>query len=129
MKHSQSDVILGQFVLADEIERFPPGSAASGRRAETIVKQDHLRVVLVTMSAGAALQEHTAPGPITIQAVRGRFAVTVEREEREIETGGLIAIATGTPHAVRALDNGAFLLTIGWSPEAARAKGGAPVVD
>jgi quercetin dioxygenase-like cupin family protein len=106
---------LGQFVLADEIERFAPGPGASGRRAEILVKRDGLRVVLITMRAGAALQEHTAPGPITLQALRGRFRVSVERTEGELAAGVLITIAAGVPHAVRAVDDGAFLLTIGGS--------------
>ena len=108
---------LGQFVLADEIERFAPGPGASGRRAEILVKRDGLRVVLITMRAGAALQEHTAPGPITLQALRGRFRVSIEQTEGELAAGELIAIASGVPHGVRAIDDGAFLLTIGGSPD------------
>ena len=53
---------IGAFTLAEEIERFQPGEAGSGRRAETLIKTDRLRVVLVTMRTGASLQEHTAPG-------------------------------------------------------------------
>jgi len=111
------DRVLGKFELAAEIERFPPGEGASGRRAETLVKSDRLRVVLVTMRAGASLDEHTAPGPVAIQALRGRFAVWVggqEDQTPEIAAGGLIVLAAGAPHAVRALADGAFLLTIGW---------------
>jgi quercetin dioxygenase-like cupin family protein len=128
MREPISDVVLGEFALLDEIERYPPGDGASGRRAETLVKNDELRVVLITMRAGAALQEHTAPGPITIQTLRGRFAVDVEGSERELGIGGLIAIATGAPHAVRALEDGGFLLTIGWSPTA-KPRPGMPIDD
>lgn len=128
MREPISDIVLGEFVLPEVIESYPPGPGASGRRAETLIKNDELRVVLITMRTGAALQEHTAPGPITIQALRGRFVVDVEGRERELDTGGLIAIATGAPHAVRALEEGAFLLTIGWSPTA-RTRPGMPVED
>jgi quercetin dioxygenase-like cupin family protein len=106
--------ILGAFDLAAEIERFPPGEGASGRRAETLVKTDRLRLVLVTMRAGAMLEEHTAPGPITIQALRGRFAVSVADREHDLGEGGLIAVEAGVRHAVRAVEAGAFLLTICW---------------
>lgn len=117
MREPISDIVLGHFSLDEIIDQYPPGPGASGRRAETLVKNDELRVVLITMRAGAALQEHTAPGPITIQALRGRFAVSVDGGERELTRGGLIAIATGAPHSVRAVEDGAFLLTIGWSPK------------
>lgn len=124
MTNPDPDAILGQCVLADEIDRFPPGPGAAGRRAETIIKTDHLRVVLITMRAGAALHQHTAPGPITIQALRGRFTVSVNREQRELAAGALIAIAAGTPHAVNAINDGAFLLTIGWPPAVSGSPGG-----
>jgi quercetin dioxygenase-like cupin family protein len=106
--------ILGVFDLNAEIARFPPGEGASGRRAETLVKTDRLRLVLVTMRAGASLDEHTSPGPITIQALRGRFVVSARDREHALNEGGLIALDAGVPHAVRALADGAFLLTIAW---------------
>lgn len=107
------DSVLGSFDLEAEIGRFPPGGVASGRRVETLVKSDRLRVVLITMRAGAMLEQHTAPGPITIQAQRGRLAVSIVDEEREVEAGSLLALAARIPHAVRAIEDVAFLLTIG----------------
>jgi quercetin dioxygenase-like cupin family protein len=108
-----SNAILGEFRLDDEIERFHPDSGVSGRRAETLIKVDGLRVVLVTMNAGAVLHEHSAPGPITIHAVQGRFTVRVEGASHDLPTGGLISIEMNVRHAVEAVENGAFLLTIG----------------
>ena len=105
--------VLGMFELTQEIARFRPEDNAAGRRAETLVKTDGLRVVLVTMRAGATLHEHTAPGPITVHALQGSFRVTVEADAHELAAGGLISIATGIRHAVHALEDGAFLLTIG----------------
>jgi quercetin dioxygenase-like cupin family protein len=109
--------ILGHFDFAEEIERFNPESTSSGRRATTLIKGDRLRVVLVTMNQGATLNEHTAPGPITIQTLRGRFTVSVEADEHALPEGSMISIAAQVPHAVRAEAPGAFLLTIGWPPE------------
>ena len=107
--------VLASVDLSEEAERFQPlEDDASGRRAETLLKHDRLRVVLITMRSGAELREHTAPGPITIHALSGRFAVAVEEQERTLEAGGLIAIERSVKHAVRALGDGAFLLTIGW---------------
>ena len=39
-----------------------------------------------TMRAGAELHEHVAPGPITLQPLRGRFALILEDDEREIKS-------------------------------------------
>ncbi|MBX6341316.1 MAG: cupin domain-containing protein, partial [Thermomicrobiaceae bacterium] len=112
--------VLGQYVLETEIGRLDPAAIGVDRRAETLVKTDRMRVVLVTMRPEAALHEHVAPGPITIQALRGRFTVTIEDERRDLPAGSLIVIDAHVRHAVHAVEDGAFLLTIGWPPEEAR---------
>ena len=103
-----------QFDLNAEIERFLP-DVPSGRRSETLIKTPQLRVVLITMRAGTELHEHVAPGPITVQPIRGRFAFAAGDDEREIVPGTLVSVEGGVRHAVRSLEDGAFLLTIGWS--------------
>ena len=113
-----SDGLLGAFNVEEEIERFRPGDTEAGRRAETLIKVDGLRVVLVTMRAGISLHEHVAPGPITIHALRGWFNVTFENQERELGPGDLLSLAPGVRHAVETLAEGAFLLTIGWGTSA-----------
>ena len=109
-----ADGMLGMVRLPDEISRFAPGETKAGRRAETLIKTDQLRVVLVTMREGSHLQEHSAPGPITIQALQGRFTVSIEQDKQDLPEGGLIAIAPGVRHSVRSIEAGAFLLTIAW---------------
>lgn len=111
-----TDGLLGTFNIDEKIELFPPGDKVAGRWAETLIKADGLRVVLVTMQSGITLHEHTAPGPITIHAVRGRFSVNFEDQKRELGPGDLISLASGVRHAVETLVEGAFLLTIGWDP-------------
>ncbi len=108
--------LLGMFDIEQEIERYQPTDTAAGRRAETLIKTDGLRVVLVTMGSGITLHEHTAPGPITIHILRGRFEVSCADQMHEADPGDLITLASGVRHAVTALAAGAFLLTIGWGP-------------
>lgn len=103
--------------LHAEIDRFVP-DRASGRRSETIVKTDDLRVVLVTMRAGTTLQEHSAPGAMTMQPLGGRFVFSANGEDREIVAGDLITAESGVRHTVHALDDGAFLLTLAWHDHA-----------
>lgn len=112
--------ILADVNLDDEIVRFPP-DGASGRRAETLLKTAHLRLVLVTMRAGAELREHAAPGPIVVKPLRGRFLFEVDEEARALAPGALLCVDGGVRHRVRAVEDGAFLLTIGWPGAAANA--------
>jgi len=105
---------LGGFSIEEEIARYRPGDTKAGRRAETLIKADGLRVVLVTMRSGITLHEHTAPGPISIHALRGQFRLTFGDQARELGPGDLASLDTGIAHTVEALVDGAFLLTIGW---------------
>jgi quercetin dioxygenase-like cupin family protein len=108
------DAVLARVNLFDESERLQPRDDAAGRRAETLVKEDRLRVVLVTMRAGVESNEHSTPGPISIQVLSGRFEVDCEGETSELGAGDLISLAGNADHVVRATEDGAFLLTIGW---------------
>lgn len=100
--------------LNEMINRFPPGETASKRRAEILIKQPDLRVVLITMLTGAQLQEHTAPGPVLIQCLQGELRVTGGDTPEVIHPGTVVYFQPGIQHAVEALTDSAFLLTIGW---------------
>ena len=99
--------------LHKESARFAPHDD-TGRSAETLLKTPDLRVVLVTMRPGAELSEHSAPGTITVQPLRGRFRFSTEDTAQEIVAGDLVSVAGKVRHAVHCLDEGAFLLTLAW---------------
>jgi quercetin dioxygenase-like cupin family protein len=110
---TQSSQVLGLADLEAEIVRFPPDPDSLARhRAETLIKTDTLRVVLVTMLSGGTMHEHAAPGPITIQVLRGAIKLTIDDAPQELRAGHLISLAAGVEHAVDGVEDGAFLLTI-----------------
>lgn len=114
-----SSGILNRFNVIDEIERCPLERADAGVETEMLVRSDRLRVLLVTMESEAQLAAHAAPGPSTIHVLKGRFLVNSGREEHALGAGNVIALDTRVRHSVRALDAGAFLLTISWPPRMA----------
>lgn len=101
------------FNLDKVIGEFPPDpNSQAKRRAEILVKSDTLRVVLLTALSGGVMQEHDAPGPITIQILRGRFTLTTEGEPRLMDTGDIAIMAPHIRHEVACDEDGALLLTI-----------------
>jgi len=110
--------ILRTVDLQDEIARFAVDNP-SGRRSEILVKTPTLRVVLITMTAGTEAHEHAVDGPITLQALQGRFILKAGSEEIELPAGQFASLPGGVRHAVRAVEDGAFLLTISWISGAA----------
>lgn len=105
--------IYGMFNFEEEISEYPPDPESAARhRAEILVKTETLRVVLVTMLSGGILQDHEAPGPITIHVLQGSMNVTVGGEPHTLDSGEMISLAPGVVHAVEGIEDGAFLLTI-----------------
>jgi hypothetical protein len=97
-----NDTIYGTFNLAEVMSEFPPDPGSAARhRAEILVKTDTLRVVLVTMLSGGFMHDHAAPGPITIQVLKGVINLTVEGESRTLSAGELISLAPGSCMASR----------------------------
>jgi len=100
--------------LAEIVATIPPDPESEARhRAQILIKTDTIRVVVVSMVVGGELQEHSAPGPITIHSIEGAIEVDVEGERHLLEAGELISLAPGVRHSVRCVKDGYFLLTIG----------------
>lgn len=101
------------FNLNSVISEFPPDPESKAKhRAEILVKSDTLRVVVVTAVAGGYLHEHSAPGPITVQVLEGRFTLTIDGEPRVLEAGDIAVVSPDISHGVVCEEDGAFLLTI-----------------
>ena len=103
------------FSLRTEVEQLRQQQSyqngePSGR---TLVKEPDLRVVLLALRAGARLKEHHAPGPISIQVIEGPIRVSLPAESVDLTAGQLLALESGVRHDVEAIEDSAFLLTIG----------------
>jgi quercetin dioxygenase-like cupin family protein len=86
--------------------------ARDGRTARTLVKHGPLRLVLVAIGAGGEVQEHKAAGPTTIQAVRGHVSIAGGGAEHVLERGDILTLPAEMPHALRAEEPSAVLVTI-----------------
>jgi quercetin dioxygenase-like cupin family protein len=101
------------FNLREVVSRFPPDPDSAARhRAEILVKSDTLRAVLVTALSGGILNDHGAPGPITIHVIEGSFRVTIDGDAQTISADEVMIMAPGVRHAIECVEDGAFLLTI-----------------
>jgi quercetin dioxygenase-like cupin family protein len=104
---------LQSFDLGAEVARLREETFRGGRRNSiTLRKGEGMSVVLLVMGAGDRLEEHAAPGPISvaIQEGRIRFATTDGEVEAGPET--VLACDGGVRHAVEALEDAVCVLTI-----------------
>ena len=111
------------FDLTEEMERaqHTEGWRQGKHSARTLLKAADLRLVLITMHAGDRIDEHRAPGPISIHALSGHIRVTAANRAADLSAGHVLTLERDEPHAVEALADSAFLLTIAW-PAAAGAQ-------
>lgn len=86
----------------------------TGRHARTLVKDADLRVVLIALGEGMRMEEHHAPGRITVQTLAGRLTLRAEGQTVDLPVGHVLTLGPAIPHDVEAREESAFLLTIAW---------------
>ena len=84
----------------------------SRRNSITLRKGEGMSVVLLVMGAGERLEEHAAPGPISLTVREGRVRFSTPDEKVEAGPETLLACDAGVRHAVEALEDAVCVVTI-----------------
>lgn len=63
-----------------------------GRKSIALHKANGITVMLMALSAGAELKEHIAPGPITIQVIKGSIAFNAEGKSLRLTNGQMMGL-------------------------------------
>jgi quercetin dioxygenase-like cupin family protein len=103
-----------RFDLAEafaQLKREPAWSSHQ-RSAVTLLKDAGMRVVLVGIHKGAAIEPHKAEGPISVHLLSGAIRVTVAGEGVALRPGQVLTLWAGIEHDVHADEESAFLLTM-----------------
>ena len=106
---------LQRFDLGAEVGRLmEEGAWQRGQRNSiTLRKGEGMSVVLLVMKAGDRLEEHAAPGPLSLSVREGRIRFMVAEEEMaEAGSDTLLTCDAGVRHKVEALSDAVCLLTI-----------------
>jgi quercetin dioxygenase-like cupin family protein len=87
---------------------------ASGqdRRSVTLIRESGLSVVLLHLHAGAILDEHAAPGAVTVQVIDGHARARAGNESIDLPAGRLVAFDANVRHTVEAVDDSTILITL-----------------
>ena len=93
--------------------REEPEYDRNGRNSTVLVKQPSLRVLLVALRAGGELPEHHAPGPITVQVLRGEIRFKGDQRLVTLAQGQMLTLPAREAHAVEAVQESEILVTIG----------------
>ena len=87
----------------------------SGRNALTLVHNKALTVVLTVLLAGAVLDEHHAPAPVTLLPLFGEIVLASAggTTRLTLAQGTGAVFAAHLPHRVEAQQDSAFILVMG----------------
>jgi len=88
---------------------------ASGRNALTLIHHTNLTVVLTVLKAGAVLDEHHAPAPVTLLPLSGEIVLASAQGTTRLTLaqGTGAVFAAHLPHRVEAQQDSAFILVMG----------------
>lgn len=104
-----------EFDLTAEVDRLHRETTwDTGQNARTLMKYDDFRVVLTVLKANVHIPEHQTTGRISVHVLSGHVRLAASGRTFDLRPGSLLALDQGTPHALEALQESAFLLTIAW---------------
>jgi quercetin dioxygenase-like cupin family protein len=107
-------VILNHYNLGEQLARLRAEEPLQkhGRDALTLVRDSGMNLVLTVLKSGARLNEHKAPGPISVLVLEGRITFSADGQRLDLGPHGLVTLPARVPHEVEALEDSAILITI-----------------
>jgi quercetin dioxygenase-like cupin family protein len=92
--------------LRDTIE-YP----AAGVLTKILVKDNNCQHTLVCLAAGSDIAEHNSARNATVNVLEGKGILTLEGKDIVLEPGVFFFLPARAPHALKAKENLAFVLT------------------
>lgn len=79
--------------------------------AQPLHKSMGMQIMLIALDSKAELMKHTAPGPISVQVLKGSISFRTDETAHDLTIGQLITVEGNVPHSVYAYERSIFLLT------------------
>jgi len=98
----------GVYVNLESMVEF----ARHGIVSKTVLKAADKEVSLFCMSVGQLLSSHTSSYPAIIHVLRGKGEVTLAKQRYEATAHSWFYMPANLPHAVEAIEDLVFLLTL-----------------
>lgn len=93
--------------LKDKIEY-----AETGILSKVLLKLPSCQYTLFCLAAKTDIAEHTSTRNAVVQVIEGQGTLTLEGQDIQLQPGVFVYMPANAPHALKAEDNLAFLLTL-----------------
>ena len=107
--HSASVHHLDLNAIAD---RLLAGLNGAERNSENIARESGVSLVLMALAKGDKLDEHSSPGVVTVQVLRGVLRLEAAGETEVLQPGHLVMLQPSVPHRHTAEERSVVLLTV-----------------
>ncbi len=94
---------------ADRLLQELPGSQ---RKTENIARESGVSLILMAMKEGDVLEEHTAPGVVIVQVLRGGIRLQAGSSGTDMGPGQIVMLQPNVPHRHEATAESVVLLTV-----------------
>ena len=84
----------------------------TGIKSNILLEDGNCRYILMSLSLGKAIAEHTNPRNATVNVIEGQGIFTLAGKEISLEAGVFIFIPANAPHAIQSSTELTFLLTL-----------------
>ncbi len=85
--------------------------------SKVLLKDKACQYTLFCLTANTDISEHTSTRNATINVIEGRGLLTLSGEDILLEPGVFVFMPANAPHALKAEENLAFLLTLSENPQ------------
>ena len=100
------------FDLATKMHEAASLPLSGGRATHAIVTFPNLKLFVIYMPSGSTWAEHSTPGRIAVQVLKGRIIMSVGDEQRDLAASHGVALDSNVKHDVHAIEESWFLLTV-----------------
>lgn len=89
----------------------------AGVLSKVLLQDKCCQYTLFCLAADTEISEHTSTRNATVNAIEGKGILTLEGKEIVLEPGVFVYMPANAPHALKAEENLAFLLTLSENPQ------------
>jgi quercetin dioxygenase-like cupin family protein len=94
------------------IDLAPYGETFSDAASTALFKTQELEVIRMVLHAGKEVPEHSVPGEMTLQCLKGKVELRLQDGTRSLQEGQLACLEGNAPYAFYADEDSLLLLTI-----------------
>ena len=103
---------LAHAVSGEVVDLHTPGTPTTPDKTLALFKAKDLEVMRIVLPAGKRVPDHSVPGSLTVQCLRGQVELFMPGQTATLAAGQFAYVGGGVAHGLHALQDADLLVTI-----------------